>query len=316
MERPLSAAVDKRRARSSSVNGGESPCSRLHRSSIHDTSKLLADAASSPLPPSAEELTFHPRISAHSEALWQRHVKMLRRGGHARGSQDIRQLLWRQAQKRKAEAVQRAQAVQLAEAMRECTFQPKAGRAPRGKGGYDHLDVPGRSAVWAAQRDKRVEALRDAYHRQAEEEHTFAPAVHSAFPLPKARVALSAGEENFLSRQTEARRRRDEAAEWWKPSTAKITERSSSAANRRGPTTVRRHPCEWEECSPSHFVPQYEPSRSDHSTSAKDSRLYATSHFGLPEAEEGVVGHHQAVPPISVLDVHRMPPYRAVPQRY
>ncbi|CBZ24168.1 conserved hypothetical protein [Leishmania mexicana MHOM/GT/2001/U1103] len=195
-----------------------------------------------------ETLTFTPSVSPASEALWRQRVSALKASGVAHNTEEARQLLWRKAEKRKEEEVRKLQDQRRRKDAAECTFRPKAGRPPQRSSGYVAMPVEARAAVWAQQRDRHLADLRTELSEMIVEECTFRPHVDPVFPLPRGDAKPAWGVEAFLERQAEARRRREEAKQWWRPKYARApvaqisrVSRSSSPSSRGAsqPSTQR-----------------------------------------------------------------------------
>ncbi|KPI83811.1 hypothetical protein ABL78_7145 [Leptomonas seymouri] len=220
---------------------GHSPCSRLYPG--------RAKSAPSTSPPRATfkkkvmtakdmelqtALTFAPCVSAASDALWRQRVTALKSTGVARNVDEARQLLWRKAEKKKADDIAKMLVQRRREEAAACTFRPKAGRPPHRRSGYISMPIEVRTTLWAKQREARLSELREELEASAVEECSFRPHVDPVFPLPRLDAKLATGVEMFVERQAEARRLREEAKEWWRPKYAcKLALEPSATSKRR-----------------------------------------------------------------------------------
>jgi hypothetical protein len=162
-------------------------------------------------------LTFAPVVSSTSNTLWRQRVTALKATGVARNEEEARQLLWRKAEKKREESITRQQAQRRREEAEACSFRPTTGRPPHRRSGYTALPIEARTNLWARQREARLSELRHESEGSTLEECSFHPHVDPVFPLPRPDARLATGVEAFVERQAEARRRREEAKEWWRP---------------------------------------------------------------------------------------------------
>lgn len=176
-------------------------------------------------------LTFAPAVSAQSDAMWRQRVTALKSSGVARNEEEARQLLWRKAEKKRDEEVSKMQAQRRREEAGACTFHPVAGRPPHRRSGYMAMPIEARTQMWAQQRDARLSELRREVDGSALEECSFHPHVDPVFPLPRPEAQPATGVEEFVERQAEARRQREEAKEWWRPQYARTMTRTASSSH-------------------------------------------------------------------------------------
>ncbi|KAK7197004.1 hypothetical protein NESM_000644000 [Novymonas esmeraldas] len=228
--------------------------------------------------------TFAPSVSRASDALWRQRVTALRASGAVRNAEEARQLLWRKTEKQREAEVARLQEQRRRQEAAECTFRPKAGRPPRRRSGDAAMPVEARAALWARQRDRRLADLRLEKDAATAVECSFQPHVDPVFPLPRGDAAPAWGVETFLERQSEARRQRAEAEQWWRPQYARTpttTADTTHQSHRRSPRGR----------SAGDATP--------HSRAASAPRSYAGSDTAEEEEEESFQQHWAAPPPAS-----------------
>lgn len=134
-------------------------------------------------------LSFPLQISAESEKLWRRRVEEVqKRSGNLSNVNEAREVLWREADHRKEEQLQRKREENERKLLQECTFQPTLNRYSSllqlqdeeecSPDSTANISVAERNVLWAANKARELEEKRNLRDHAELQECTFHPNAH------------------------------------------------------------------------------------------------------------------------------------------